>query len=105
MKCLICSNEIDELKAFPSALGPSGQVIEDVMGQWKHQQALGTWTHVMLTAQTGGGSLTVLSGHICPAHPVKAGSVALIGATIPPSPSSKQDGKTPAATPKGKDTP
>jgi hypothetical protein len=121
MKCLICSVEIDELKAFPPAPGPNGQPIEDVMGKWTHSQALLTWTHVALTAQKGGGSMSILSGHICPAHPVEPGSVALaaapavvaVKATVagnPPTTQAKQEvpttpvpTMTATATPKGKD--
>jgi len=78
MKCLLCAVEIDELKAFPPSPGPQGQMIEDVMGRWNHSQALLAWTHVTLTAQKSGGSMAILSGHICPAHPVNPGCVALM---------------------------
>jgi hypothetical protein len=83
MKCLLCSAEIDEYKSFPVVTGPQGQRIEDVMGQWTHGQALSSWTHIALTAQHGGGTLVLLSGHICPAHPVKAGSIALVASKAP----------------------
>ena len=87
MKCLLCSVEIDELKEFPATRGPQGQVIEDIMGRWNHSLALNQWTHVALTAQKPGGSMSILSGHICPAHSVQPGSVALVAApTIAASP-------------------
>lgn len=70
MKCLVCPAEIDDLKDFPSAVGPQGQIIEDTMGKWKHAGELALWTHVSLTAQTAAGCLTVLSGHVCPKHTV-----------------------------------
>jgi hypothetical protein len=70
MKCLICQAEIDELKEFPATPGPGGQLIEDTLGKWKHAQAVGAWTHVTLTAQVSAGTVTVLSGNVCPAHPV-----------------------------------
>ena len=120
MKCLLCPAEIDELKAFPPSPGPQGQMIEDVMGKWNHSQLLVTWTHVALTAQKGGGSMSILSGHICPAHPVKPGSVALVAAPVetapkaapagnPPTAPAKQEAQTAqpttaTATPKGKET-
>ena len=120
MKCLLCPTEIDELKAFPSTPGPQGQMIEDIMGKWNHSQALVAWTHVALTAQKGGGSMSILSGHICPAHPVKPGSVALVAAQVaaapkaadagtPPTSQAKQEAPaaqptTATATPKGKET-
>ena len=121
MKCLLCPVEIDELKAFPSTPGPQGQMIEDIMGKWNHSQALIAWTHVALTAQMPGGSMSILSGHICPAHPVKPGSVALVAAPvaetpkvvaagIPPTFPAKQEApavqtqQTATATPKGKET-
>ena len=108
MKCLLCPAEIDELKAFPPTPGPQGQMIEDIIGKWNHSQALVTWTHVALTAQKGGGSMSILSGHICPAHPIKPGSVALVAASVetaqkvvpagtPPTPQLKQE--TPAVVP------
>jgi hypothetical protein len=111
MKCLLCPAEIDALKAFPPQIGPQGQVIEDIMGKWNHAQAVGAWVHVALTAQTGGGSLTVLSGHICPAHPVKAGSIALTAVVhtsaktaTPPAPSPTTEAPATATTPtKGKE--
>jgi hypothetical protein len=80
MKCLLCPIEIDELKEFPATRGPQGQVIEDIMGRWNHSQALNQWVHVALTAQKPGGSMSILSGHICPAHPIQPGSVALMAA-------------------------
>lgn len=119
MKCLLCPAEIDELKAFPPSQGPNGQLIEDIMGKWQHSQVLVTWTHVALTAQKGGGSMSILSGHICPAHSVKPGSVALVAAPVeaapkaapagnPPTSPTKQDAPTvqpttATATSKGKD--
>jgi hypothetical protein len=114
MKCLLCPVEIDELKTFPSSIGPQGQKIEDVMGQWQHSQALAGWTHVALTAQKSAGSMSLLSGHICPAHPVKPGSVALTAASPEtasaatdgsPSASSQKQAYKPNAseTPKGKE--
>lgn len=78
MKCLLCPTEIDELREFPTTIGPQGQKIEDIMGRWKHSQSLATWTHVALTAQKPGGSMSILSGHICPGHLVSPGSVALV---------------------------
>jgi hypothetical protein len=121
MKCLLCPTEIDELKAFPPSPGPQGQMIEDILGKWEHSKALTTWTHVALTAQMPGGSMSILSGHICPAHPVKPGSVALVAAPVaaapkavaagnPPTLQAKQDAPAPAqqttatSTPKGKET-
>ena len=120
MKCLLCPVEIDELKAFPPSPGPQGQMIEDVVGKWHHSQALTAWTHVALTAQMPGGSMSILSGHICPAHPVKPGSVALVAASVavapkavaagnPPTLATKQEAstvqpQTVIATPKGKET-
>jgi hypothetical protein len=86
MKCLLCPAEIDELKAFPPTPGPQGQMIEDIIGKWNHSQALVTWTHVALTAQKGGGSMSILSGHVCPAHPVKPGSVALVAMPLVAAP-------------------
>lgn len=77
MKCLICTTEIDELKEFPAEVGPGGQLIEDTLGKWKHAQAVGAWTHVTLTAQVSAGTITVLSGNVCPAHPVSAESLIL----------------------------
>jgi len=120
MKCLLCPAEIDELKAFPPTPGPQGVMIENIIGKWEHSQLLVTWTHVALTAQKGGGSMSILSGHICPAHPVNPGSVALVAAQVaaapkpveirnPPTSQPKQDVPTAAqtqtatATPKGKD--
>ena len=81
MKCLVCSAEIDELKEFPAAVGPQGQLIEDTLGKWKHVQAVGGWTHVTLTAQVSAGTVTVLSGNVCPAHPVTAESIMLAAVT------------------------
>jgi hypothetical protein len=119
MKCLLCSAEIDEVKVFPPMPGPHGQMIEDVVGKWNHSQVLVTWTHVALTAQKGGGSMSILSGHICSAHPVKPGSVALVAAPvaavskpteagIPPTSTAKLDATpttapTSTANPKGKE--
>jgi len=117
MKCLLCPIEIDELKEFPATRGPQGQVIEDIMGRWNHSQALNQWTHVALTAQQPGGSMSILSGHICPAHPIQPGSVALVAAPVavaskavvagtPPIPQLKTDAtntQTAASTPKGKE--
>lgn len=109
MKCLLCEQTIDETKEFPASVGPQGQQIEDVMGRWKHSQALAAWTHVALTAQVGGGTLVVLSGHVCPAHAVKAGSIALVAIKAerlapPPAPSPTTEEDTRPAT-KGKDKP
>jgi len=120
MKCLLCAVEIEENKAFPPMPGPQGQMIEDIVGKWNHSQKLVLWTHVALTAQTGGGSMAILSGHICPAHPVKPGSVALVATSvetakaapvgIPPTSPAKQEApvaaastQTATATPKGKE--
>ena len=97
MKCLLCPTEIDELKAFPPSPGPQGQMIEDVMGKWNHSQALVAWTHVALTAQKGGGSMSILSGHICPAHSVKPGSVALVAAPVAAAPKAVEAGNPPTA--------
>jgi hypothetical protein len=83
MKCLLCPIEINELKEFPATVGPQGQLIEDVLGRWNHSQALAGWTHVSLSAQAGGGSMSILSGHICPEHSVTAGSIALVAASSP----------------------
>jgi hypothetical protein len=119
MKCLLCPAEIDELKAFPPSPGPQGQMIEDVMGKWNHSQALVAWTHVALTAQKGGGSMSILSGHVCPAHTIKPGSVALVAAQVAAAPKAAESGTPPTspakseapvaqtptatATPKGKE--
>ena len=77
MKCLICPAEIDELKEFPATPGLGGQLIEDTLGKWKHAQAVRAWTHVTLTAQVSAGTVTVLSGNVCPAHPVTAEGIML----------------------------
>jgi hypothetical protein len=99
MKCLLCTVEIDENKSFPGTPGPDGQMIEDVMGKWNHSKSLLTWTHVALTAQTGGGSMSILSGHICSAHPVRPGSVALAAALEVVAPKASAEGKPPTAPP------
>ena len=96
MKCLLCPVEIDELKDFPITIGPQGQKIEDIMGKWNHSQALAKWTHVALTAQKPSGSMSILSGHICPAHPVSPGSVALVAAPAEAPPKAAPAGKTPS---------
>jgi hypothetical protein len=83
MKCLVCSAEIDELKEFPATPGPGGQLIEDTLGKWKHSQAVGAWTHVTLTAQVSAGTVTVLSGNVCPAHPVTAAGIMLAARPSP----------------------
>ena len=100
MKCLLCPIEIDELKSFPSTPGPQGQMIEDVVGKWKHGLLLAEWTHVALTAQMGGGSMSILSGHVCPAHTIKPGCVALVAAPVAAAPKSVEAGNPPAAQPK-----
>ena len=116
MKCLLCPVEINELKAFPVTIGPQGQKIEDVMGQWQHAQDLARWTHVALTAQMPGGSMSILSGHVCPAHPVKPGSVALVAVPAEVVAKATSTGSTPSSqtkqaaqntateTPKGKES-
>ena len=81
MKCLICSAEIDELREFPPTVGPGGVQIEDTLGRWKHSQAVGAWTHLTLTAQVPAGTVTVLSGHICPAHVISSDGIALAAKT------------------------
>lgn len=83
MKCLVCSTEIDELKEFPATPGPGGQLIEDTLGKWKHSQAVGAWTHVTLTAQVSAGTVTVLSGNVCPAHFVTAANIMLAARPSP----------------------
>ena len=97
MKCLLCAAEIDELKAFPPTPGPQGQMIEDIMGKWNHSQLLVSWTHVALTAQTGGGSMSLLSGHICPVHPVKPGSVALVANSVEAAPKAASSANPPTS--------
>ena len=68
MKCFLCSQEIDEKRNFPTAKGPNGQIIEDVVGRMLLAQELSTWVQVTLTAQVQGGCKTIFSGHICPKH-------------------------------------
>ena len=68
MKCLVCDREIDELREFASAVDAAGKLVEDALGKLRHQQELARWVHVGLTAQTAGGSVSVFSGHVCPAH-------------------------------------
>jgi hypothetical protein len=85
MKCLLCPTEIDELRAFPPTVGPGGVSIEDTLGKWKHAQAVAAWTHLTLTAQLPAGSLTVLSGHVCPEHSISADGIALAAKTSPKS--------------------
>lgn len=87
MKCLVCPSEIDELKEFPPTIGPGGVQIEDTLGKWKHSQTVGAWTHVTLTAQISAGTVTILSGHVCPAHPVTPDSIVIIAARPPIGPS------------------
>jgi len=77
MKCLLCPTEIDELKGFPPTVGPGGVQIEDTLGKWKHSQSVAAWTHVTLTAQVPAGSVTILSGHICPAHAISPEGIGL----------------------------
>ena len=91
MKCLICSIEIDDKKEFHGAVGPQGQQIEDVLGKFNHAQELGKWTHVTLTAQKAVGSVTILSGHICPVHNVAEGCIALVTLAVAPSTVSRDD--------------
>ena len=83
MKCLICSTEIDDKKEFSVAVGPQGQMIEDVLGKFNHVKELNRWTHVTLTAQKAAGSVVILSGHVCPVHNVVEGSLALAVAPNP----------------------
>ena len=89
MRCLLCPNEIDDKREFPIVRGPQGQEIQDTLGMFNHVTALGKWIHVTLTAQKGAGTETLLSGHVCPSHPVSPGRIAL---ALPPT--SKKD-KTP----------
>lgn len=92
MKCLLCPTEIDDKKEFIPELGPQGQVIEDVLGKWKHAQELSRWVHVSLTAQRPAGAAAILSGHVCPKHAVEPGTVALAEvAAIAPAKSQVQD--------------
>ena len=92
MKCLICSTEIDDKKEFPVTVGPQGQQIEDSLGKFNHAQELGKWNHVTLTAQKAVGCVTILSGHVCPAHNVAEGSIAL---AVAPSLVSRDDSLVP----------
>lgn len=82
MRCLLCPNEIDDKREFPYVDGPNGQRIQDTLGMFNHVTALGKWIHVTLTAQKGTGTETLLSGHVCPSHPVLPGSLSL-AATSP----------------------
>ena len=83
MKCLVCDRQVDELREFPVVVDAQGKTIEDAMGKFRHQQELSAWTHVTLTAQRGGGSLTLLSGHVCPDHVVAANGFELVAAGHP----------------------
>ena len=77
MRCLLCTNEIDENRGFPSVVGAQGQVVQDTLGLYNHTEALGKWLHVTLTAQKGSGSEVLLCGHICPSHSVAPGTIGL----------------------------
>ena len=86
MRCLLCSNEIDDKREFPFVDGPNGQRIQDTLGMFNHTTSLGKWIHVTLTAQKFSGTEVLLSGHVCPAHGVSPGSI-----SISPSPPPKKD--------------
>jgi hypothetical protein len=81
MKCLICTNTIDDKKDF-TVKGPQGQDLDDVVGRLRHFGELGRWTHVTLTAQLS-YTLVLLSGHLCPAHKAVPGGIGLVDAVIP----------------------
>jgi hypothetical protein len=78
MKCLICSNTIDDKKDF-TVKGPQGQDLDDTVGRLRHFDELGRWTHVTLTAQFS-FTQVLLSGHVCPAHKVEPGRLGLVEA-------------------------
>jgi len=101
MKCLVCTQEIDELKEFPPTIGPGGVQIEDTLGKWKHSQAVGAWIHLTLTAQVSAGTVTVLAGHVCPLHPTA--SITLTSKQTPLGDStqgSQSQGKSTESSPK-----
>jgi hypothetical protein len=93
MKCLICSNTIDDKKDF-TVKGPQGQDLDDVVGRLRHFEELGKWTHVTLTAQRS-YTLVLLSGHVCPAHKPVPGGIGLVDAVVP----AQASVAAPAATP------
>ena len=81
MKCLVCPNTIDDKRDF-TVKGPQGQDLDDTVGRLRHFDELGRWTHVTLTAQLS-YTQVLLSGHVCPAHKVVPGSIALVEVAIP----------------------
>ena len=93
MKCLICSNTIDDKKDF-TVKGPQGQDLDDTVGRLRHFDELGRWTHVTLTAQFS-FTQVLLSGHVCPAHKVEPGRIGLVEA----APAVPAQAAAPTATP------
>lgn len=57
MRCIVCSNEIDETKQ----LDP-----KDSFGREKLAEAISQWIPVMLTAYVDGGNRVVASAYVCP---------------------------------------
>ena len=68
MKCMLCSNTIDELKEFPVVEKIRDGRVEktyDEAGQRNHAEALSTWSQLVVST----GALSerhILQGHICP---------------------------------------
>lgn len=77
MRCIACGLDVDENQQFPGFRGPDGRVVEDTVSRFRLEAELRRWTHVTLTAQVGGGSMTLESGHVCPAHDLRDVSVGL----------------------------
>ena len=84
MKCLIkgCTNEINELLEFPAATGPRGEKLERLIERFAHEQELSRWTHLTLVANCS-ACLVLLSGHICPSHPLGATHFSIEAAAVP----------------------
>jgi len=77
MRCLLCNVEVDEKQQFSGFQGPDGRIVEDAVSRLRLQAELRRWKHVTLTAQVGGGSMTLESGHLCPKHELGDATISL----------------------------
>lgn len=65
MKCLLCSSEIDELKAFPD-VDIGGRMVPDDVNKARHAQELSAWEQVTVSVLRNGGNEQLLVGMTCP---------------------------------------
>ena len=65
MKCLFCSNSIDEARVIDD---------EDLGARKKHAAALQEWSQFTIHLNVHGGQQTLLSTHVCKDHADKLAS-------------------------------